>query len=251
MSRIPTDSMTIDTSKEAVERLSRMCGAEASYKTHIGTLMAQASDMLVNLAAERDAQTARADAAEAREQALLSSYDAERKAMVENAAMRHDIARLTKSLSDEVTARVAAEAEVARLTDEIAKQMLADEMLRGLYDDEAADVVRLNAELRAMRAGQDALVAAAKSETAAILLRLANDMDDGWSYNAGNHVRALTPADATAAMEAKLRAERNKALRDAAKLYENGGGPGLGGWDYFGDYYDAILAMIEPENHNE
>lgn len=53
------------------------------------------------------------------------------------------------------------DAEIARLKDELAKQMLADEMLRGLYDDEAADVARLNAELRSMRAGQDALVAAA------------------------------------------------------------------------------------------
>lgn len=52
----------------------------------------------------------------------------------------------------------AAEAEVVRLTDEIAKQMLADEMLRGLYDDEAADVARLNAELRSLRAGQAARV---------------------------------------------------------------------------------------------
>lgn len=34
-------------------------------------------------------------------------------------------------------------------------------------------------------------------------------------------------------------------LREAAKMYEDGGGPGVGGWDYFGDYRDAILARAE------
>ena len=39
------------------------------------------------------------DAAEAREQALLSTYDAERKAMVENVALKAEVARLTAALA--------------------------------------------------------------------------------------------------------------------------------------------------------
>ncbi|PTX49091.1 hypothetical protein IQ03_02434 [Gemmobacter caeni] len=147
------------------------------------------------------------DAAEAREQALLSTYDAERKALVENVAMRHDIARLT-------------------------------------------------AELTALRAGQDALVTAAYEAAAEKCDDYADtiendtliDGSEGWALNqAAGLIRAMPTAAATAAMNARLRAERNKVRREVAKLYENGGGPGLGGWDYFGDFYDAILAMIEPE----
>ena len=38
-------------------------------------------------------------------------------------------------------------------------------------------------------------------------------MDNGWSYIAGNHVRALTPADATAALAARDAAMRNEGRR--------------------------------------
>lgn len=52
----------------------------------------------------------RADAAEAREQALLSTYDAERKAMVENVALRAEVERLT-AWRDAAWMWIAAEAE--------------------------------------------------------------------------------------------------------------------------------------------
>lgn len=153
-----------------------------------------------------------------------------------------------------------AQAEIARLKDEIAKQMLADEMLRGLYDDEAADVARLNAELRALRAGQDALVAAAY-EAAVQTIDTAGDcavtdalgqqlccsgQDCGCQgATVGEYlthlIRALTPADATAALDALLLAERNKALRDAAEVCVEYG------LSKAEECHEAILAMIETE----
>lgn len=157
MSHIQTDSMTIDTSPAAIAALTQCLQtlgrdmdrhAAPEWDEHENVFLAV--NTIDALAAERDAQTARADAAEAREQALLSTYDAERKVMVENVAIKAEVARLT-------------------------------------------------AELTALRAGQDAL-------------------------------------------EAKLRAERNKALRDAAAVKKT---------DKFGDDWlgmsCAILAMIEPE----
>lgn len=119
--------MTIDTSKEAVERLlggvtpgpwtreaqsiyhSGGHGLVAHLKAHEwhrdwptlerdGDFIAAARELIPALAAERDAQTARADAAEVREKALLSSYDEERKVMVENVALKAEVARLTADL---------------------------------------------------------------------------------------------------------------------------------------------------------
>lgn len=178
--------------------------------------IAAARELVPALATERNAQAARADAAEAREKALLSTYDAERKALVENVALRHDIARLTFALAE----------------------------TEALEEQHGAVVARLTAELTALRSGQDALVAAACMS----MRDRCADMVEREGH--GLHVairHAPIPSDATAALDAVLRAERNKVRRDVAKLYENGGGPGLGGWDYFGDFYDAILAMIEPE----
>ena len=62
--------MTIDTSREAVERMA-----------HTMRHMSGVSDTL-------SALLARAEAAEVREQALLTSYDDERRALVENASLR-------------------------------------------------------------------------------------------------------------------------------------------------------------------
>lgn len=193
--------MTIDTSKEAVERMAN-AARSAEYRQFPHGVFADTFDAL---AAERDAQAARADAAEA------------------------EVARLTAVL------------------DKVSNDLMHADMRR----------ITAETELSALRAGQDALVAAAYEAAAKLAVpeergsqAYQNEFADGcrhtgWRLNAAIH--ALTPADATAALDAKLRAERNKARRDAAKLYENGGGPGLGGWDYFGDFYDAILAMIEPE----
>ena len=56
-------------------------------------------------------------------------------------------------------------------------------------------------------------------------------------------IRALTPADATAALEAIKRAERNKARREAAEWHHQEG------WKLDEDAVPgAILAMLEPEN---
>jgi hypothetical protein len=156
------------------------------------------------------------------------------------------------------------DAEIARLKDELAKQMLADEMLRGLYDDEAADVARLNAELRSMRAGQDALVAAVCDVAASMIednMRHAAELGrEIWPIP---DIRALTTADATAAMNAKLRAERNRALRDAADAdWSTGRDVADHAPEYLTPWQrglvagmaakrDAILAMIEPETNND
>ena len=193
--------MTIDTSKEAVERMligvtpgpwqtgqsSWNDDGEVQYTLHgikharyaDCMFIAAARELVPALTAERDAQTARADAAE-------------------------------------------------------------------------AEVSRLTAELTALRAGQDALVAAVCDVAASMIednMRHAAELGrEIWPIP---DIRALTTADATAARDALLRAERNKVRREVAKLYENGAGPGLGGWDYFGDFYDAILAMIETEANND
>ena len=74
-------------------------------------------------------------------------------------------------------------------------------------DDVNAEIARLTAERDEARA-----------QMAAILSRLAEDMDNGWSYIAGNHVRALTPADATAALAARDAAMRNEGRRQAAEI---------------------------------
>ena len=143
-----------------------------------------------------------------------------------------------------------AQAEIARLKDEIAKQMLADEMLRGLYDDEAADVARLTAELTAMRAGKDALVAGAYEAAAdhaggAWFFNFPTDDRKEPYRNAARAIHALTPADATAALDSMLRADRDKALRDAAGALCEWGEDAPQSGQFFAE---LILAMIEPED---
>lgn len=103
--------MTIDTSREAVERLiARLRGQDPipsrnevadevaallaernTWADRSDTWMERAMDgqsKIFSLTTERDALLARAEAAEAREQALLTSYDEERKALVESASLR-------------------------------------------------------------------------------------------------------------------------------------------------------------------
>ena len=221
----------IDTSKEAVERLallhegisfaeatgSRQCLVDVDDARFMHDLAAERDKWFEgagahHVAAMREAQradqqTARADAAEAREQALLSTYDAERKVMVENVALRAEVARLT-------------------------------------------------AELTALRAGHNALVAAAYEAAAdhaggAWFFNFPTDDRKEPYHNAARAIHALTPADATAALDAMLRAERNKALRDAADACRKI----INGRVYFNErarsddeeFHDAILAMIEPE----
>lgn len=199
MSHIPTDSMTIDTSKEAVEWLldgvtpgpwrvgpvddCRVEDADGNEVAQIdgdynspdlwpkmeanARFIAAARELVPALAAERDEQTARADAA-------------------------------------------------------------------------GAEVARLTAELSALRAGQYALVAAVCDVAASMIednMRHAAELGrEIWPIP---DIRALTTADATAALEAKLRVERNKALRDAADQFDDG--------VQLGNPRAAILAMIEPE----
>ena len=107
----------IDTSKEAIAALTKCLQtlgrdmnrhATPEWDEHENVFLAV--NTIDALAAERDAQTARADAAEAREQALLSTYDAERKVMVENVALRSEVARLT-AWRDAAWLWIAAEAE--------------------------------------------------------------------------------------------------------------------------------------------
>lgn len=178
--------MTIDTSKEAVERL--MDGVtpgpwEVRGKQTVGTgqmtiakcgrkngsadarFIAAARELVPALAAERDAQTARADAAEA------------------------EVARLTAE-------RDTASAEVAMMVDVAATEVMDAAIVWSVDHDEASHQLA------------------------------------GW-------IRAKTPAYATAALDAKLRAERNKALRDAVTVAHRKRGDG--------DTPEAILAMIEPE----
>ena len=167
----------IDTSKEAVERLaSRLAGTPLYEGSGEDSELGEyGAETITALAAERDAQTTRANAAEA---------------------------------------------EVARLT----------------------------AELE-VRAGHDALVAAAYEAAADTFarhrsIRMSDWADHmSWRHDVYNSIRALTPSDATAALDAKLLAERNKALRDAFAVAHRKRGDG--------DTPEAILAMIETEANND
>lgn len=160
--------MTIDTSKEAVERMAN-AARSAEYRQFPHGVFADTFDAL---AAERDAQAARADAAEA------------------------EVARLTAVL------------------DKVSNDLMHADMRR----------ITAETELSALRAGQDALVAAAYVDAGAVAA------DRCAAYGAREiarlvkeHVIRRTTADATAAMNAKLRAERNKARRaivDRIKLQE-------------------------------
>lgn len=260
----------------------------------------------------------RYEAAEAREQALLSSYDTERKVLVENVALRAEVARLTADLDwlkrsifgsanyhpclltgnfaemaqTTEAARVgalaraeAAEAEVARLADLVkGYEHWADDVKRltrtldvELHGDGAAqqaslcDIIgaikehkdreqqsrdALTAELDALRAAQDALVAAAY-EAAAEVARKAipvlhhegpNSDEEEYIYatlgGVKQDIRALTPADAVAALAAYARAERNRARREAAAVAKEIADQFVG---YMGRIERAINAMIEKE----
>lgn len=110
---------------------------------------------------------------------------------------------------------------------------------RDLVPALAAERDAQKARADAAEAREQALVAAAyetKSETAAILNRLANDMDYGWSYNAGNHIRAFIPDDATDALIAMMQDARTAALREAAGMF-----------DADSNIAQTILAMIEKD----
>lgn len=64
---------------------------------------------------------------------------------------------------------------------------------------------------------------------------------EGMGYAAA--IRELHTDATRAAMDAIRRDGYEAGVKEAAKLYEDGGGPGVGGWDYFGDFYDALLAL--------
>lgn len=56
----------------------------------------------------------------------------------------------------------------------------------------------------------------------------------------------ISLADEAHDRDTQMRTEgRVAGLREAAKLYEDGAGPGAGGWDYFGDFRDAIRALAD------
>lgn len=131
-------------------------------------------------------------------------------------------------------------------------------------DAAEAEVARLTAELTALRAGQDALVAATVEAAADTFARHRSIRMSNWAYHMSwrhdvyNSIRNLTPAAATAAMDAKLRAERNKVLREAVAWCDQFiipvGVPvtkitdmQMGRHDAAGQINAAILAMIEPE----
>lgn len=80
---------------------------------------------------------------------------------------------------------------------------------RDLVPALAAEIARLTAERDEARA-----------LLAATLSRLADDMDYGWSYIAGNHIRAMTPADASTALAARDAAMRNEGRRQAVSDFD-------------------------------
>lgn len=224
--------MTIDTSKEAVDRLldgvtpgpwysekedpndgpEDVVTAGDYYVASLhylrgmdepaanASFIAAARELVPALAAERDAQTARADAAEA------------------------EVSRLKKAL-----VHMTAERDTSLNTASI-----------------------WEAELTALRAGQDALVAAAYEAAARWLIR-AGMAGDALEDPLATCIRALTPSDATAALDAKLLAERNKARRevhDAIADYPRVA-PDEAEWTRYDDQIahsqQIILAMIETE----
>ena len=87
-----------------------------------------------------------------------------------------------------------------------------------------------------------ALIAAAY-EVAAKVVDTCNAEGPYQSIGAAGRIRAITPSEATAALEAINRAERNKARREAAEWHHQEG------WKLDEDAVPgAILAMLEPEN---
>lgn len=185
--------------------------------------IAAARDLVPALTAERDAQTARADAAEAEVARRLEMHEC---AMAERDDCIEDWSKAKK--------------EIARLT----------------------------AELDAMRAGQDALVAATYEVAEAAIMKawhfsgsiteFERTFDDNDAViRAITHLKSMTPSDATAALDAKLRAERNKALEDAADApfpadwLDNPKPMGFKDQGVYARGFRAcravILAMIEPE----
>lgn len=131
---------------------------------------------------------------------------------------------------------------------DLQKDRMADTIMQ-----QDAEIARLTAELADLRAGQDALVAATVEAAAqeaedhgepGMYQAMSQQFRAGYA-DAGGHIasviRALTPADATAALDVKLRAERNKALRWAAEVCVEYG------LSKAEECHEAILAMIEPE----
>lgn len=143
------------------------------------------------------------------------------------------IKRLTAEHDAQTNRADVAEAEVARLKKALV-HMTAER------DTSLNTASVWEAELSVLRAGQDALVAAAYDAAASMIednMRHAAELGlEIWPIP---DIRALTPSDATAALDTKLRAERNKALRDAA---DRTLGLATGH-----ECRTAILAMIEPE----
>lgn len=84
--------MTIDTSREAVERLNtHRVYIDRTMRFDEGITWTTVAGFYPHAYVPEDfalALLARAEAAEAREQALLTSYDEERKALVESASLR-------------------------------------------------------------------------------------------------------------------------------------------------------------------
>ncbi|GHC12728.1 hypothetical protein GCM10007291_07540 [Gemmobacter nanjingensis] len=142
----------------------------------------------------------------------------------------------------------AKDAEIARLTavlDKVSNDLMHADMRR----------ITAEAELTALRAGQDALVAVAYEAAEAAIMKawhfsgsiteFERTFDDNDAViRAITHLKSMTPADATAALDAKLRAERNKVRRDIAEWVrpQRNHIPATGE-----EFANAILAMIEPE----
>jgi len=125
-----------------------------------------------------------------------------------------------------------------------------------MYKGETVDLVetfnlqmRMATTITALRDREAAIVAAA-FEAAAYAVTEADRACLG-ARGARAAIRALTPSDATAALEAIKRAERNKARREAAALIRpHGTGEDRIGFivDAFHKTSDAILATIEAED---
>lgn len=82
-----------------------------------------------------------------------------------------------------------------------------------LVEAKDVEIAHLTAELTALRAGQDALVAAAYEAAAHWLMTVPENLPSRDHY--AKHIRRLPPADATAALNAMLRDARTAALREA------------------------------------
>ncbi len=141
-------------------------------------------------------------------------------------------------------------AMIEKLVDAGAKCVAERDAQTARADAAEAEVARLTAELTSLRAGQDALVAAAYEAAAdnaggAWFFSFPTDDRKEPYRNAARAIRALTPADATAALDSMLRAERDKALRDAAGALCEWGDDSSQSGQFFSE---LILAMIEPED---